>query len=184
MPKHRAMRCHPAPTAAIGQGSVCRDPSPTSPWHTRLHGAEEGCEKQERCPSKGVPGSRSPPAPHHLLRPPPQPSPCPFPISSQPIPKAPHCDGKKSPSSGVIARPPDPGLEDETDLAPPLPPCAHPRPLWFVTGLGQPCALPVLLPLPSNTSLLSQQRLSEPRAGVGADGASLKGSVSEQIASL
>jgi len=126
---------------------------PTSPWHVLLPSATSqrrdarGKKHKGRSPSKAGGSScsqhpqprvqGSPPAPRHPLPPHLLPSPlllfsqaAPFPflISSQHVSKATHCDGKKSPSSEIIARPPDVGVGCETDLPPPPPPLA--RPPW------------------------------------------------------
>lgn len=105
-------------------------------------------------------------------------------ISSQ---KATHCEAKKSPSSEIIARPPGLGLGTECNsllllfLLGPL------KALMPYNRIREPCTLPV----PRSHTSLPADCLSEASTGpactaarVGGDGESLKGFVSEQIASL
>lgn len=120
----------------------------------------------------------------------------PFLISSQHGSKATHCDGKKSPSSEIIARPPDVRVGCETDLPPPPPLAPSERLLCFVIGLGEPRALPA--PIDQRNQLArrrsprrlfkraGRERRAGPCGGEGrvGTGESLKGLVSEQIASL
>lgn len=96
---------------------------------TRAGGPARGCWAPVVAPSLRCRAHPSP-APPPPTSPPSQPSPplsraAPFSfLISQHISKATHCDGKKSPSSEIIARPPDVGVGCEMDLPPP--PLARP----------------------------------------------------------